>query len=93
MKRVGLVTIFTAAIFMVASAGYAPCFYPQSRHVDYYQHHIIGTPPYLVTYWQLDGFCDTDCSGNTSCSGDTHIDDQTLFDVTTGECSDPICTD
>jgi hypothetical protein len=77
----------------VASAGFAPCWTPQSRHVGYYQMHrfcfLNGSCE--APFWRLDGSCDTDCSGNTSCTGDTHIDDNTRFVVTTTDC-DEVCT-
>lgn len=95
MRRVAIVT---AAILLIASASYAPCFYPESFHVEYWQYHVNcivsggNTWCFWPGYHTLDGTCDTDCSGNTVCSGDTHIDDSTQFVVTSGDC-DPVCGD
>lgn len=95
MKRAAVIAAL--ATLLVASAGFAPCFYPESRHFDYYQYHSScgHEPPCgpwepTITYWSLDGTCDTDCANNTSCQGDTHVDSMTIIDVTTGPC-DPIC--
>jgi hypothetical protein len=91
MGRIAILSVF---ILLLASAGFAPCFIPESRHVEYWQYDPLCIPGGSCTpRWFLRGTCDTDCYGNTSCSGDTHIDDQTRFVVTTGDCSNEICTD
>ena len=88
MKRIAIIT---AAVFLMASAGYAPCVHPRWRHIDYWQFHVTYSPGgYPLAYHTLDGQCDTDCSGNTSCSGDTTVDDGTEFVLTNGEC-DEVC--
>ena len=95
MKRAAVIAAL--ATLLVASTSFAPCFYPHSRHVDYYQRHVScgHTPPCgpwepVVDYWSLDGYCDTDCDSNTYCEGDTHVDSQTILDISLGPC-DPIC--
>jgi hypothetical protein len=94
MKRVAPILAALVLVF-VASAAYAPCFYPHSRHVDYWQHHSSCEPdchPFqaYTDWWSLDGTCDTDCDGNMTCDGDTHVDSATILDVSFGPC-DPIC--
>jgi hypothetical protein len=94
MKRAAILAAL--AMLLVASAGYAPCFYPKARHVDYYQYHISCTHDpcqprdAYVDWWSLDGWCDTDCDGNTYCEGDTHVDSRTMTDITLSPC-DPVC--
>jgi hypothetical protein len=86
--------MLTATLLLVASAGYAPCYTPQARHVEYWQIHYACTGGHCILpgYHTLDGTCDTDCEENTSCSGDTHIDSNTEFVLTTEECTNQICT-
>ena len=83
-----------ALLLLVATAAYAPCFYPRSEHVDYWQYHAScyygNRWPICEEWWSLDGTCDTDCDGNTYCDGDTHIDSRTILDYSSGYC-DPIC--
>ena len=85
-----------ASMLLVAAAGYAPCFYPKSRHIDYYQHHsncvwVESVHHWACSdWWSLDGTCDIDCDGNSTCEGDTHVDSQTMTDVTLGSCP-PVC--
>jgi len=94
IKRAAILAAL-ASLF-IATAGYAPCFYPKSRHVDYYQRHTDCVwDPYVQHWactddWSLDGTCDTDCDGNTACEGDTHVDSQTILEVTLGSCA-PVC--
>ena len=95
MKRA---VIFAAlAALLISTAAYAPCFYPHSRHQDYFQylndcvwdpvaHHWACNEG----FWSLDGTCDIDCDGNVTCDGDTHVDAQTDIQTTLGYC-DPIC--
>ena len=93
MKRAAIIAAL--ATLLVASSSYAPCFYPLSVHVDYYQYHRSCDPnchawdPY-VDWWSLDGTCDTDCDGNTTCEGDTEIRWNTETDFSLALC-DPIC--
>jgi hypothetical protein len=87
MKRLAIIT---AAVFLMAFAGYAACGYQHARHVEYWQYDPLCLPNgSCAPRWFLRGTCDTDCDGNTTCSGDTHIDDQTHVYVTNIEC--PAC--
>jgi hypothetical protein len=92
MKRA---VILIAAMLLVASASYAPCFYPHSRHEEYWQHHSSCEPncrPFQIytDWWSLDGECDVDCDGTRYCSGDTEIRSDTIVEYSFGPC-DPIC--
>jgi len=90
MKKRAL--ILGCCLILFASAGYAPCWYPQWTHQDFWQFHqgCAGSPPVCVEDWALDGTCDTDCNGNTTCSGDTEIRWRTYVDSTWGYC-DQVC--
>ena len=93
MKRAAIIAAL--ATLLVASSSYAPCFYPHSRHEDYFQYHRSCDPSchtwdQYVDWWSLDGECDVDCDGNRTCSGDTHVDGATSIDVSLSPC-DPIC--
>ena len=93
MKRIAIIAAL--AMTLVASAGYAPCYYPLSSHTDYYQYHTTCSPScrpgeIYADWWSLDGTCDTDCNGNTYCEGDTEIRYRTDRYTTFSAC-DPIC--
>ena len=94
LKRAAILAAF--ASLLIATAGYAPCEYPHSRHQDYWQYHVECTHnpcqggDAYVDWWSLDGTCDTDCEGYTTCDGDTHIDSRTDIETTLGYCA-PIC--
>lgn len=74
----------------------ANCFYPHSRHIDYYQPHSIcywdsNLHAWACSnWWSLDGTCDIDCDGNMTCDGDTHVGTGTQTQTTLGPCA-PIC--
>jgi len=90
MKRAAI--LGSLAILFLATASYAPCWYPEWTHIDFYQVHT-GTccnPPRGYEIWSLDGTCDTDCNGNTYCEGDTEIRWQTYTQSQSGFC-DAVC--
>ena len=92
MKRA--LILASLATLLIASAGYAPCYYPLARHTDYYQYHSSCSPcgprEPMVEYWSLDGTCDLDCDGNTYCEGDTEVRARTYTYSSFSGC-DPIC--
>ena len=89
MKRI---VLLSAALLLVASASYAPCWWPEWRHVDYWQFHqgCAGNPPRCVEDWSLDGTCDYYCDGSSYCQGDTEIRYRTMLELQSGQC-DMVC--
>ena len=88
-KRALIVGIF---LILFASAAYAPCWYPEWWHYDYWQFHqgCGGNPPRCVEDWSLDGTCDYYCDGTSYCEGDTEVRWRTIVEWQHGFC-DPVC--
>ena len=90
MKKRAL--ILTSFLILFASVGYAPCWYPQWGHSDYWQFHqdCAGSPPRCDESWSLDGTCDYYCDGTSYCTGDTEYRWRTIVYSQSGNC-DLVC--
>ena len=89
-KRALVLGIF---LLLFASASYAPCWWPEWRHVDYWQYHRscgTGNPPPCIDWWSLDGTCDYYCDGTSYCEGDTEFRWRTITEMQSGQC-DMVC--
>jgi hypothetical protein len=88
MKKRVRVLLIASVLILIAASGFAPCWYPETYTVEYWQYHAScewheGPPSFWIcnTWYSLDGTCAFACDGSQSCSGDTHIDSTTITDI------------
>jgi hypothetical protein len=96
MKKAVRFILVVFVLAMGAAAAQANCWYPKSRHIEYWQHHSYCVWDANLhrwaceDWWQVDGTCDVDCDGNMTCDGDTTVRSDTIVDTTLQSCP-PVC--